>query len=282
MVRLEVQRLDGEHEVVGYGPHLHEFFEVLVFETGGGVQVVEGAVMPVTRGQVWLLRPGVSHDLAGLGKARGWIIIAGPDALGLAPWDDRASAWPANPLLAAFHHVEPSGSPIPLRLSPSRLRRWLQRLAEIDDEVRTGRFGYQHAARALLQLLLLDAARSVPPPAGAAVHPLVERALELVDAGFRGPLSLADIARALAVTPGHLTEVTRKRTGRPLGDWILQRRMVEARTLLGETALPVAEVAAACGFSDVGHFGRQFRRVHGRSPLQWRAAVTRPVGETSR
>ena len=46
--------------------------------------------------------------------------------------------------------------------------------------------------------------------------------------------------------------------------------------LLGETTLPVAEVAAACGFGDVGHFGRQFRRAHATSPSGWRATVTGP------
>ena len=50
------------------------------------------------------------------------------------------------------------------------------------------------------------------------------------------------------------------------GEWILQRRMTEARLLLGETETAIGVVAAHCGFHTVGHFGRQFRRLQGMSP----------------
>lgn len=198
--------------MVGYGPHAHEFFEMLLFESGGGVHVVDGVEHRARRGVAWLLRPGVSHDLAGLSDARGWLVIASSDVLGLPPWDNGATTWPAHPLLGAFCHVEPSGRPIPLQLSSRRLRRWLDWVLQLHGEVQAARPGYEHAARALLQLLLVDAARLVPAPVEAATHPLVERALQHVEAGFQGSLSLADVAGALAVTPGHLTEVVRRQT----------------------------------------------------------------------
>lgn len=175
-----------EHEVVGYGPHAHEFFEMLLFESGGGVHVVDGVEHRARRGVAWLLRPGVSHDLAGLSDARGWLVIASSDVLGLPPWDNGATTWPAHPLLGAFCHVEPSGRPIPLQLSSRRLRRWLDWVLQLHGEVQAARPGYEHAARALLQLLLVDAARLVPAPVEAATHPLVERALQHVEAVFRG------------------------------------------------------------------------------------------------
>ena len=269
LLRVEVQRLDAEHPVVGYGPHAHDFFEILLVEAPGGVHRVNGIAEEVRRGQVWLLRPGIAHDLSDLGRARGRLVIAAPEALGLPPWHHGV----AHPLTAAFHHMSPDGCPAPLRLSRRRLTRWLRLLGELDEELRTARPGYQHAARALLHLLLVDAARSVPVPLDTAAHPLVDRALQLVDEGFRGPLSLADVAQALLVTPGHLTEMVRARTGRPLGAWILERRMTEARGLLGETARPVGEIALVSGYSDVGHFSRQFRALHGVSPSAWRARL---------
>jgi AraC-like DNA-binding protein len=113
---------------------------------------------------------------------------------------------------------------------------------------------------------------------------LVTRAFEIVDERFGQSLTLRDIAEALHVTSGHLTEVVRRRTGRPLGEWILQRRMTQARLLLGETETLIADVAAQCGFMTVGHFGRQFRRLHGMSPSMWRSSVTAhsslPTGES--
>jgi AraC-like DNA-binding protein len=83
-------------------------------------------------------------------------------------------------------------------------------------------------------------------------------------------LSLRDVAGELGMTPGHLTTVVRRRTGRTVGKWITDRRMAGARALLAETDLPVAEVARRVGMSDPGYFSRLFARAHGASPREWR------------
>jgi AraC-like DNA-binding protein len=72
------------------------------------------------------------------------------------------------------------------------------------------------------------------------------------------------------MTPGHLTTVVRRRTGRTVQEWITERRMAEARGLLAETDLPVAEVARRVGVCDPGYFSRLFGRAHGSSPREWR------------
>jgi AraC-like DNA-binding protein len=92
----------------------------------------------------------------------------------------------------------------------------------------------------------------------------------MIDCHRGEPLSLSDVARELGMTPGHLTTVVRRRTGRTVQDWIIERRMAEARILLSDTELPVAEIARRVGMSDPGYFSRQFRRIHGTSPREWR------------
>ena len=146
--------------------------------------------------------------------------------------------------------------------------------------MRRGRVGYQDVVEALPADPSGRRRRLAPSEAAAAAttDALVQQALELVDAPIQQRLSLADVARELAVTPGHLTEAVRQQTGRPLGEWILQRRLARARLLLAETTEPVGAVSAACGFGDVGHFPRQFRRHHAMSPSAWRAAVAITAG----
>jgi AraC family transcriptional regulator, transcriptional activator of pobA len=127
----------------------------------------------------------------------------------------------------------------------------------------------------LVRMMTVDAGRLCAGAQPPAADELVQRALDLVDEQYQRPLSLSDVARQLAVTPGHLTEIVRRRSGRPLGQWILQRRLAQARLLLAQTTRPVRQVAVECGFSDVGHFSRQFRRHHGFSPAAWRTALSR-------
>jgi AraC-like DNA-binding protein len=51
--------------------------------------------------------------------------------------------------------------------------------------------------------------------------------------------------------------------------------MAEARALLAETDLPVAEVARRVGVTDPGYFTRLFSRAHGTSPRVWRRRPAR-------
>jgi AraC-like DNA-binding protein len=271
---------------VGYGSHTHEFFEIVVFDRAGGFHGVLGQQSEeICKGQVWMLPPGTAHDLTDLGEATGWLVLLGPEQLGLADTGDIVQPWLAQPLVLPFLQVDSAGRTAPMQLTAGTLRRWIGWLGEMETELATRRLGYSQAVTATLNLLLISAARLSPQQPSTRADPLVTRAFAIVDERFSRSLALSDIADALHVTPGHLTEIVRRRTGRPLGEWILQRRMTQARLLLGETEALVADVAAQCGFTTVGHFGRQFRRLHGMSPSTWRLAVTRQspprAGESS-
>ncbi|WFE34632.1 helix-turn-helix transcriptional regulator [Micromonospora sp. WMMD975] len=70
--------------------------------------------------------------------------------------------------------------------------------------------------------------------------------------------------------PGHLTTVLRRRTGRPLLEWITERRMIEVRRMLRETDLPLDVVAARTGLRDAAYLVRRFRERYGITPQRWR------------
>ncbi len=80
------------------------------------------------------------------------------------------------------------------------------------------------------------------------------------------------MARAVSLSPGHLTTVVRRKTGRTVVEWITERRMAQARRLLVETDLPAEEVGRRIGYNDPTYFVRSFRRAHGTTPLSWRRA----------
>ncbi|MDT1062613.1 helix-turn-helix transcriptional regulator [Paracoccus sp. CPCC 101403] len=52
--------------------------------------------------------------------------------------------------------------------------------------------------------------------------------------------------------------------------WITERRVGRARHLL-RGAMPIAQVAFACGFSSQSHLTRAFRKLAGRTPAEYRA-----------
>jgi AraC-like DNA-binding protein len=80
------------------------------------------------------------------------------------------------------------------------------------------------------------------------------------------------VACAVSLSPGHLTTVVRRKTGRTVLQWISERRLAQARRLLVETDLSAEEVGHRVGYSDPTYFVRSFRRAHGTTPLGWRRA----------
>nr|WP_244484298.1 MULTISPECIES: helix-turn-helix domain-containing protein [unclassified Rhizobium] len=59
--------------------------------------------------------------------------------------------------------------------------------------------------------------------------------------------------------------------GRSPARYYLEIRLDRARHLLVQSAMPVVEVAVACGFVSASHFSKCYRELYNRSPQQERA-----------
>lgn len=84
--------------------------------------------------------------------------------------------------------------------------------------------------------------------------------------------SMADMARAACLSPFHLLRVFTKATGQSPHDYLTQLRVDRARILL-PSKLPLARIAAECGFADQSHLTRLFRRQYGLTPGKYRKIV---------
>ena len=109
-----------------------------------------------------------------------------------------------------------------------------------------------------------------PQACGAA---LVQRFEALVEAHYLEHWSVADYARALAVSPTHLSRVTRSVTGASALRLIEGRLLREARRNLAYTHLSIASIAYALGYADPAYFTRVFTRDTGLSPRSFRAQM---------
>jgi AraC family transcriptional activator of pobA len=239
------------------GVHIHEFPVLWYADTAGLVYVVApgAAIDP----------GGVPHRDDGVGV---FFDPAALDGEGRSPWP----SWRAHPLLFPFVHGQSSGL-LHLKVPAARQPVWTAVIGSIETELAERQEGYRQAALAHLTLLLIDVARLAGDVVGdlrRSGEPLLAEVFTVIDRHRGEPLSLSDVARELGMTPGHLTTVVRRRTGRTVQEWIIERRMAEARSLLSDTELSVAEVARRVGMSDPGYFSRQFRRTHGASPRAWR------------
>jgi len=105
-------------------------------------------------------------------------------------------------------------------------------------------------------------------------QPILREALDFVAARFRGSIGLSDVAKEVGYSPGYLTNLMRRKTGRTVQRWIIEFRLEEAKRLLLATEWSVNRIASIVGYSDPTHFHRQFRAVYKDSPQSWRQQAT--------
>jgi YesN/AraC family two-component response regulator len=133
-------------------------------------------------------------------------------------------------------------------------------------------FRGREAARALLTLFAVDAARYAEPSAPTAFsgRSVVAEVLRHINDHIAAPISLREIANAVHFSPAYLTDLMKRETGRPVVSWIIELRLRRAEHLLSQTDQPISQITAAVGYVDANSFGRAFTKRRGLSPWQWR------------
>ena len=95
--------------------------------------------------------------------------------------------------------------------------------------------------------------------------------IELMEANISEPLWLIEIAEFAGLSRRQIERLFRQHMGRSPARYYLEIRLDRAKHLLIQSALPVVEVAIACGFVSASHFSKCYREIYGRSPQQERA-----------
>lgn len=197
---------------------------------------VEGARFGSFAGGVYMRPVRVRHE----GSARGVQVNLEPPAL------RRLTGTPAGELRERTLGLED--------LLGAQAALLAERLYELPD------------ARARFEALdreLLRRVEAAPPHP----HPDVERAWQLLRA-TGGRISIEELARRLGCSRRHLARRFAEDVGATPKQAARLMRFETARRLLQASAgcVPIARVAAECGFADQAHMAREFRELAGAPP----------------
>ncbi|MER6130495.1 AraC family transcriptional regulator [Streptomyces sp. NPDC001815] len=254
-------------------------FHYLILVTEGELRHdVDHVTRTVAAGQWLWVRPGHAQCWHPPGAARGPFILFEPDVL--RPDIARLLA----PLTA--HDAPAVLSPHPDDTA------WLQQTAlQLLEEHRAlGRrpLDIHHALRrSLLESLLLRLANSPGlDPLGTATAAATARAdrgradrygrfLDTLELHFRELHHAADYAELLGCSVRTLSRAARDATGKGVRELIDERRLLEARRLLGGAGWDARAVAVHLGFTDPANFGRFFRDRTGLTPAAFAAHAAR-------
>ncbi len=110
-------------------------------------------------------------------------------------------------------------------------------------------------------------------------HPAEPRdiweARRFIDKHLAEPISLTQVAKNIGINVTHLSEKFKKVTGIKFVDYVARNRFERARDLLETIDLQISEIAFAVGFQSLSQFNRVFKKLSGKSPSEYRVALSR-------
>ncbi|MBC2596015.1 helix-turn-helix transcriptional regulator [Ruficoccus amylovorans] len=225
--------------------HAHDCLELILINKGSCVVTTGGNSLHAREGDMLMIPARLVHDQV----SDGYIdtVYCGlhePRALGLSEpqvvhLDNTSFIAASMQLLASISLTQMDASP------PATEHLLAAMLEELNHQ------------RAMSQFLVQMPAR-------------LRAALRFIQENLDQPLTIDSLAGEVCVSPGNLHMMFRKHLNTSPMNYILDLRMQTARTILQTPYLSVKEVSAICGYADVNHFVRTFRRVHGAPPGQWR------------
>ena len=96
--------------------------------------------------------------------------------------------------------------------------------------------------------------------------PKLEAVIAAMEESLEEPVPSREFARIAGVSERQLERLFRRALGCTPTRYYLDLRLRRARILLGQTRMPVMEVALACGFATPAHFSRTYKQHFGHAP----------------
>lgn len=143
--------------------------------------------------------------------------------------------------------------------------------AEIRSHNPAGPAFLQTVVTALIQHALAPTVAGTQRVARGGLSPAqLRRVLDTIDAKLAGRPSLVDLATALNVSTRYFCRAFRASTGCSPHQFILRRRVEQARAMIERGDMALSEIAIAAGFVDHSQMTTTFRKVLSATPSHFR------------
>lgn len=255
-----------------FEPHAHEFAE-LVIVTGGRCLHVSGQdSWEMTAGDVFVIAGPKEHEYRDLEDLRLVNILYQPSQLQIGLMD--------LPSVAGYHALftlEPSRRTRQttkgrLHLNGKEMAQVTELVDRLESELKLREPGFGFMAMATFMQLIGQLSRSYgssPSPDGKALLRIGE-AISHLERNIHREVNLDELADIAHMSQRSFLRVFLSATGTSPLAWVISQRINRACRLLRTTDRRVTEIAFDVGFNDSNYFTRQFRKVTGCSPRDYR------------
>lgn len=103
------------------------------------------------------------------------------------------------------------------------------------------------------------------------IHSAISRLQQIIEKEYQRPdLSIGELAERLHFNSSYLSELFKKKTGKPFTQYVMDMRLDKSKELLRQLQLRTYEVAYSVGYENEKAFSRAFKNKFGISPLEYR------------
>ncbi|GHB72065.1 helix-turn-helix domain-containing protein [Persicitalea jodogahamensis] len=255
--------------------HRHSFYHLVMFTKGQGSHTIDFTKFTLQPYQIYFMIPGQVHAWDFMGKVDGYVVnfsesffqsfLLRADYLEIFPF---------------FRGIAVDGVvDLPVVLGEEAVATF-EKLLSLSDE--KGPFRLDRLRVLLLDLFMRIGQQAIAREAEAIPphhYTMLKNYQQLIEKNFltlRRPKEYADL---LAVSSNHLNALCKAHLGKQAGELIRNRILLEAKRLLVNLDLNVAEVGYALNFSDNSYFTRFFRKYTGQTPEEFRHAQRLPEAD---
>lgn len=256
--------------------HIHDFNELTLITGGKGTHCTEDGEYRISQGDVFFIRSGSAHGYKETKDLHLINLVFFPEKLAMPLADIRNI-----PGYHAFFELEPDmrvqGTlKSKLTLASDEMHFIMPKIAELDIIMRSRQDGFIFIGTSyLMQIIYFLSKKYTESPRLESADPLrIGNVLSYIEKNYSRKISLDKMASMANMSRSSLLRAFLKMSGYPPVEYLLRLRMKKASELLHKTALPVSEIAGRCGFPDNNYFARQFKKMNGISPLQFRKNVS--------
>lgn len=98
----------------------------------------------------------------------------------------------------------------------------------------------------------------------------IRRAKQYMQEHYSEPITQEQVSAAVGLSPTYFSALFKRTEGEGFARYLMGIRMEQAKILLRESNLPVAEICRRVGYNDLKHFSHTFEKVAGVKPAVYR------------
>lgn len=104
-----------------------------------------------------------------------------------------------------------------------------------------------------------------------ALSPVIVQVMKWIDEFYDQEYHHEELARAVHLSPSHLSFLFNKATGKTITEFLTVRRLKQACLLLKTTTLPIQEIGRKSGWPNFAYFCQVFKKHMGMTPKKYRS-----------